>query len=369
MKRRITDTLADRARPPKGKHQDIIRDIELQGFLLRVGKTQNVFCCEKKISGKTVRPTIGPYPTWTTAIARKRAGEMLREIGVRGEIVLGTKTLADVWGTYRVHELPTLSTVAQRDRRRHWKKHIEPVMGPKRLNAIVRADCVKLHRGIKAKFEANRVLETLRRLFNHAIIDLEWHDGRNPAQAIKRNDEPGREDSFTPAEVAAIMEHLPVNASGDLIRILILTGCRPKEAKQMTWSQIDLNRAMWTKPASTTKQKKIHRAPLNDTALEIISRQPRRGPLVFTRKTGAALKRFERAWQTTLEQAGVEYHCLYTCRHSMASLLASNGISLQVVGAVLGHNRAETTQKYSHLYDDTVRDAVNVVQFPQQKVS
>ncbi len=136
----------------------------------------------------------------------------------------------------------------------------------------------------------------------------------------------------------------------------------------MTWSQIDLDRRVWTKPAAMTKQNMDHHAPLNDGALEVISRQPRRGPLVFTRTRGGPVKDVKVCWQNALKAAGVPYRCLYTCRHSMASLLASSGISLQVVGAVLGHNRAETTMKYSHLYDTVIRDAVNVVRFPSKKV-
>ena len=367
MKKSITDTLADRARPPKGKRQDIIRDTQLKGFLLRVGQTGNAFAVEKKIDGKTIRTTIGDAAVWSAEDARSRAREMLKEIDQRGEVVTATKRLADVWEHYRQHELPLLSASAQRDRRRHWEVRIEPVMGSKRLNAITRADATALHRSIEAPFEGNRVIESLRRLFNYAIIDLEWHDGRNPAQAIKRNDEPSRKAFFSPTEIASIMEHLPLGASGDLIRILVLTGCRPKEAKQMTWSQIDLDRRVWTKPAAMTKQNMDHHAPLNDGALEVISRQPRRGPLVFTRTRGGPVKDVKKCWQNALKAAGVPYRCLYTCRHSMASLLASSGISLQVVGAVLGHNRAETTMKYSHLYDTVIRDAVNVVRFPSKK--
>jgi integrase len=46
-------------------------------------------------------------------------------------------------------------------------------------------------------------------------------------------------------------------------------------------------------------------------------------------------------------------------RHNFSSHLASNGVSLQVVGKLLGHTRAATTMRYAHLQDARLRDAAN----------
>ena len=364
MKRRITDTLAARERCAKGQRQKLIRDTELIGFILRVGQTGASYCYEYKRDGKTKRITIGDAGAWAAEDAREQARTLRREVDTKGEVVTAGKTLADVWEVYRIEELPRLSRTMRNDRMRHFERHIGPAMGNKRLTAVTRGDCIALHRGIGKPFEANRVIESLRRLFNYAVLDLEWHEGRNPAQSIKRNAEPKREDYFTPDEVTRILEQLPEGESGDLIRILILTGCRPAEAYGMTWGQIDLERRTWTKQADETKQRRIHRVPLNDAAVDVISRQPRRGPLVFTRPSGTPVVKVDVTWRNALDAAGVPYHRLYDCRHSMASLLASRGVSLQTVGAVLGHSNPATTARYAHLYDETVRDAVNVVQFP-----
>jgi integrase len=132
----------------------------------------------------------------------------------------------------------------------------------------------------------------------------------------------------------------------------------------MAWSQVDLDGSVWTKPASGTKQRREHRVPLSPAALEVIKRQTQRGPLVFTRKDGRPVARVEKTWRKALRDACVPYHRLYDCRHSVASMLASNGVSLQVIGAVLGHSVITTTQRYAHLYDEEVRKAVDIVAFP-----
>lgn len=46
-------------------------------------------------------------------------------------------------------------------------------------------------------------------------------------------------------------------------------------------------------------------------------------------------------------------------RHSYASHLVSSGASLEVVGKLLGHTQAQTTMRYAHLQDDSLRTATN----------
>jgi integrase len=218
-----------------------------------------------------------------------------------------------------------------------------------------------------APYEANRTLETLRRLFN---LGVKWGwTNRNPAIGIERNQETPRNDYLNPKQIEAIFAALPANTSSDVIRTLLLTGCRPSEAVRMTWTQVDLDGGVWTKPAAGTKQRRQHRVPLSPAALEVIKRQPQRGPLVFTRHDGTPVAKVDKTWHKALRDAGVPYHRLYDCRHSVASMLASNGVSLQVVGAVLGHSVIATTQRYAHLYDEEVRKAVDIVAFPTRRQS
>ena len=48
-------------------------------------------------------------------------------------------------------------------------------------------------------------------------------------------------------------------------------------------------------------------------------------------------------------------------RHSYASVLASSGLSLHIVGRLLGHTQPRTTARYAHLYDDALRAATERV--------
>ena len=50
---------------------------------------------------------------------------------------------------------------------------------------------------------------------------------------------------------------------------------------------------------------------------------------------------------------------IHDLRHSFASHLVSNGVSLHIVGKLLGHTQSQTTQRYAHVADQAMRDATN----------
>ncbi len=369
MKKHITDTVADRARCPAGKRQDFIRDTELRGFLLRVGQTSNTFCFELKRDGKSVRTTIGDAAAWTVADAREKARE-LRRAADRGEdIGEKPKTLADAWRRFEEIRLPDLRPHTQDNYLRYWSLYIQPALGAKRLCDIKRTDVEDLHRSLAATpVQANRVHAQLRGLIGMAV-DWEWVD-RNVASGVKVFHEEARADYLEPSEVAAIFEHLPKGAVADVIRVLLQTGARPAEVYGMRWSDVDLYRRRWTKPASRTKQRRAHRAVLSEPVAAIVARQPRVGGFVFVDPRGGELRHsVPWCWKQTLKAAGLRHHRLYDCRHSVASALASAGVDLYAIGKHLGHANPKTTARYSHLFEVRQREVADIVAFPPRKVS
>ena len=58
----------------------------------------------------------------------------------------------------------------------------------------------------------------------------------------------------------------------NVIRMLLLTGARRREVEEMEWEHLDLEEGVWTKPSTHTKQKKLHRVPLNTPARDLLSK-------------------------------------------------------------------------------------------------
>ena len=105
-------------------------------------------------------------------------------------------------------------------------------------------------------------------------------------------------------------------------------------------------------PGRKTGARTIH---LNDAAIEVIKTIPRVGKFVIA---GALpdepYKNLGRAWSVAREYAGLQDVRLHDLRHSYASLAARRGISLLLIGKLLGHRDAKTTKRYAHLTQDVV---------------
>jgi len=78
-------------------------------------------------------------------------------------------------------------------------------------------------------------------------------------------------------------------------------------------------------------------------------------------KGGGPLKTVRHDWAAICKAAKLEGVRVHDLRHSYASLLASAGLSLPIIGALLGHRQASTTFRYAHLLDKPLREATGRV--------
>jgi integrase len=143
------------------------------------------------------------------------------------------------------------------------------------------------------------------------------------------------------------------------IRLSMVTGCRKSEALTSKWNDFDLVRHVWTKPSHHTKQKRTEYVPLSEQALSLLDRLPREGEYVFPGRTGPHLTDLKGPWAKVCKIARLSGVRIHDLRHSFASHLVSSGVSLPIVGKLLGHTQPQTTARYAHLADNPLREAAN----------
>jgi len=221
---------------------------------------------------------------------------------------------------------------------------------------------------------ANRILAACSKMFSLSLLplpgeDSPWRDAAagNPCKGIKKNRETPRDRFFSPAELAAIADALdayPGKDSADCVRLIMATGCRPVEAMKARWEQFSAEPGFWIKPGADTKQRRPHKVPLAPPALELIERRRQSidpaDDWVFSARVGEPLKTLEHVWRFVRERAKLGKTArVYDLRHSFASVGAGGGLSLQIIGKLLGHTQVRTTQRYAHLADSALQDAAN----------
>ena len=142
------------------------------------------------------------------------------------------------------------------------------------------------------------------------------------------------------------------------IRLLIYTGARYGEIVGLRWEWVQPPRLML--PDSKTGAKIVY---LNRQAQAVIDAMPNKAEtgLVFPSVRGDKPIGLSAVWCRIREHAALPDVRLHDLRHSFASIAITDGISLMVIGKLLGHALAETTERYAHLADEAIADAAKRV--------
>jgi integrase len=181
---------------------------------------------------------------------------------------------------------------------------------------------------------------------------------------VERNPEQKRHRYLTAAELerltAALAELRDVDAA-NAVRLLLLTGARRGELLAAHWSDIDLVAGIWAKPAATTKQAALHRVPLSKAACQLLAAMKAQATSEWLFPAPRDVRRHRQniddAWNALRKAADIPDVRTHDLRHTYASTLASSGLSLPIIGALLGHTVPATTARYAHLLDDPLRAA------------
>jgi integrase len=182
----------------------------------------------------------------------------------------------------------------------------------------------------------------------------------NPVHGVDKPTDVKRMRRLSDAEYARLGSALnggakaqPIAAS--VIKLLVLTGWRSGEAKNLRWDEVDLPRQIAT--LGDTKSGMSVR-PLSKIAVEIIEGQPRKDAFVFSYERGCPLSNLRPHWLKLEMPEDVSPH---TLRHSFASLAADIGHSDNTIASLLGHSRGTITSRYMHLADKSLIAAADAV--------
>ena len=250
---------------------------------------------------------------------------------------------------------------------------ILPVLGDRLVKERHYGDIQKLHDMVTASgrsVRANRVLSVASKMFALSLKpmageDKPWRDAAkgNPCRGIRRNSEEGRERFFSSAELAALSDALAEHdtPAADCLRLLMLTGadparrCAPDGANSTPSPDIGPSRLSTRNRKSPTRFHSARPPRINRQAPAQASRRRVRvsGP-----DKGKPVRELRRVWAAVTRAAGLEGALVYTLRHSFASIGAGGGLSLQIIGKLLGHTVSRTTERYAHLSGDALEEAV-----------
>ncbi len=377
MKQKLTKTSVEKIQP--GNQDKIVWDTDVKGFGVKVTpRGRRSYFVRYRVgggrNGRQRKPTIGTHGIVTCDQARDIARRTLaaardgRDPYQEKKAQINAETVGDFWEIYRQRHLKVRTKPkTQGDVTGIFERHILPVLGRQNLRAIIRADISRLHSRLSATpYLANRVVSALSGLFARAE---EWghrDEGSNPCRNIKRYPESSRESFLTREDRERLAEVLAQHEAESPVavaffRLALLTGCRKNELLRLSWSDVNLAGQSLHLPDSKTGKRTVL---LSTEALKVLENIPRikGNPFVFPgAKAGAHLVNVNKRWLRIREEAGLPDVRIHDLRHTFASIAVEAGLGLPVIGGLLGHSNASTTQRYAHLAEDHAREAVEAI--------
>jgi integrase len=346
---------------------DIIHDTTIKGFGARRQKDAVSYFFKTRVNGKQRWYTIGRHGNpWVPETARKYALKILNDPDVADKkpVVDTTRTFTMVADEYLATHGAKLKPGTLAVQQRMNRLFLTPAFGKLQLIKITRTDVEMAHAawGKGTPRSANHALAVLSSLMNWAEERGYRPEDSNPCRRVKHFKQNSRERFLTPDELACLgaaltqaeAEHLVGPYAVAALRLLILTGARHTEILTLKWTYIDIERAMIFLPDSKTGKKPI---TLNRAALDVLNTIPRfaHNPYVIVGQQGEHLVNLQKPWQLIRKLAGLDTLRIHDLRHTYASVAVASGGSLPILGRQLGHSQPQTTQRYAHLADDSVR--------------
>lgn len=369
LSQKFIDTAAT---PPEQRKIDYF-DTDCKGLMLEVRLSGKTFYLRyQNERGRTLQKKLADASVLKLTDARRLAQEKLAQIAMGDDPFANKALLKDVptFGDFVAESyLPHAKSY-----KRSWRtdesllrNHILPCIGDLYMDQITQRHMVNLfskNRKLHKPGSTNRVIILCRYVFNCA---LKWETAgvsRNPTQGIDLFPENNQRERYLKAEEAQRLFKALEESAGErlkyIISMLLLTGARKTEVLQAKWADFDLEHRLWAIPFN--KSGKIRHVPLSDGAVQLLlSLPPVPGSdYAFANpKTGNPYRHIFTAWDTARKKAGLPDLRIHDLRHSFASALINSGRSLYEVQKILGHTQVKTTQRYSHLSQESLVAAAN----------
>jgi integrase len=358
----LTDAIVKRL-PLPAKGNKIHYDDEVPGFGCRVtaGGARSLVLNYVTRAGRERRLTLGGFPNWTVAAARQKARELKRLIDDGGDPLgdiedeRAAPTVAELIERFQAEHVVRKRPSTVRTYRQMLDLHIGPHFGRHRKVSDVRfEDIDALHRKITrggSPYQANRCVAVLSKMFSLAVRWRMRDD--NPCKGVEKNYEAKRKRYLSADELVRLTKALAEYSDGqvaNVIRVLLLSGCRRGEALGMRWADIDLSGGVWTKPGSTTKQRSDHVVPMSAPLRQLLSeirtanKNPKRplGEFVFPSSGGTGhLVEIKKGWASVCKAAGItglRVHDLRQLRLAARERRRLAAADRRAVGALQSHD-------------------------------
>jgi len=364
-------------------------DDDLRGFAVRVGTSGDkafyyVYRAGKGRGAALKWLRLGAFPTISVeqarAIAKQKAAAVALGADPAQEIreSKAAPLMKAALEIFTEHVKAKLKPTTGEQYRGLIDNYITPAIGKLQVADVEHRHIAMLHHSMgTTPYAANRAYAVISKFFAWAEKNGYRPRGSNPATGIGKYKEHKRTTFMGAQELtqlgAALAEleqtwrdreaakerkekwdpaiPLITPQAAAIIRLLCLTGARVGEILSLKWAYVDLDMGLARLPDSNTGAKAIH---LPKPAIALLESVPRFSEWVFPGRSIDHITDIQHPWRVVCEKANLTGWRIHDLRHAFASVAVNSGHSRPQIGALLGHVRATTTQRYAHVAENPV---------------
>lgn len=251
------------------------------------------------------------------------------------------------------------------------RRHVEPAIGKMLVKDVRRRDVMAVVQKLEQQGRprtAGKVIQICRAMFNRAELDeAPWFTMREPGtnpclrisvhlgdrrtrhlsldelrrlgQALKQ----AREDGESPYFVGAVL-------------LFLLTGARLREILNAERDMIDRNNGVLELRDRKAGDPVIYLSPQALAVIDALPEMPDNPYLVPGKRPGRPMVNPYKPWKRLMDSAGIENATFHDLRRTYASRGLGSGLTLEQIGALLGHSQAQTTKGYAFLESQIARE-------------
>ena len=356
---------------PLGKRLEL-QDEGTKGLALRLNVSGNKsFVYRYRFNDKVKRYTIGSYPEVSLAQARDKSKEITYNLSQGIDPLVekrknknqfkGELTFAELSDLYIKRHLPSLSASTAKEYARIINTELNKKLGKLYLSEISKRrlidliDAIAVDRGHNT--QSNRVRAVLSSIYSFAVNKGILESNILLNLKLKKKEQK-RDRVYSQQEIQQLWTAFENQDQliGTIYKLLLLLGQRAGETCQMRWSDIEVDKAIWTIPTEVTKSDRLHTVPLPDQAIQLILdmmsstgnkqyvfNSPKREnqPITWIHKATARIKK----------DSSVSDFRPHDLRRTMASNLAEMGVNRTVLGKILNHKGLSGDNSVTAIYD------------------
>jgi integrase len=359
-----------RAARPREKTYEVRDDI-VSGLGATIQPTGvRTFFLARMVRGKRRYATIGNAGSMTVPAARREARRLIASYIEPARTDSSPRTPG--------HPMTAFADEFLERHGRHWKprtvetntrvvhKNILPAFGHMTVDAITADDVKRWFASIGERPGiANRAMPVLSVMMRMAELWGYRVHNTNPCKRTRRYRMKPKERYLTADEMARLNAVLTRDEFYcphvvAIVRLLMLTGCRFGEIASLEWDWIKGRRIHL--PDSKSGPRTVWLSSAARAVIDAIPRYSPDCPFLFpARPPTRHIDNFEYQWHRIRNEAGLPGLRIHDLRHTWASVAAMNGVDMVTIAKLLGHALVETTERYTHLSDQSVADAADRV--------